>query len=102
MLSRALITERLCGSNSATICYFFFKDNEEQNNILNAMCAILHQLFCNDESLLQRYGGPAFEKHGDRLKDDFETLWKLWLNTATDENAGEVICIFDALDECKR
>jgi hypothetical protein len=46
VLSRALVDERLVGIRSCnpTICHFFFKDNEEQNNIATALCALLHQL----------------------------------------------------------
>ncbi|OJJ42569.1 hypothetical protein ASPZODRAFT_104980, partial [Penicilliopsis zonata CBS 506.65] len=40
-----------CGLD-LSICYFFFKDNDEQNNLATALCAILHQLFAQQPDLL--------------------------------------------------
>ncbi|KAF2186585.1 hypothetical protein K469DRAFT_141793 [Zopfia rhizophila CBS 207.26] len=102
VLSRALIDEKLIDSGSAMICYFFFKDNEEQNNTSTAICALLHQLFCADEELLQRHAIAAEKRCGEMLKNEFEALWQLWITAATDPSAGDIICILDALDECSR
>ncbi|KAJ5610606.1 hypothetical protein N7510_007325 [Penicillium lagena] len=87
---------------SATICYFFFKDNEEQNATATAICAILHQLFCAKEGLFQKYALKQIIQHGDNLKVDFETLWQVWISAAYDPSTGDVICILDALDECRQ
>jgi hypothetical protein len=102
VLSRALVDERLADDGSAIICYFFFKDNEKQNNASSAICALLHQLFCAKEQLLQNHAKKPVEQHGESLKSEFEALWRLWIAAATDESAGDVICILDALDECRQ
>lgn len=102
VLSRALVDEKLVGVESSSICHFFFKDNEEQNNVATAMCALLHQFFCAHESLIQRHVASAVKKSGHNLKNDFEELWQIWISAATDPSAGNVICILDALDECKQ
>ena len=101
VLSRALIDEKLVGAEPVTLCYFFFKDNEEQNNAATALCALLHQLLCEHEDLLQRHVVPAFKKCGEALKSDFEELWRTFISVATDTSAGDVVCILDALDECQ-
>ena len=53
VLARSLIDNELRGSSTHTICYFFFKDNEEQDSLVTALCAILHQLFDTQPRLLQ-------------------------------------------------
>lgn len=50
VLSRALVDEGLLhsekpDSKTASICYFFFKDDAERGSGLNALRSILHQLF---------------------------------------------------------
>jgi hypothetical protein len=101
VLSRALIDEKLVGVEPVILCYFFFKDNEEQNNAATALCALLHQLLWGHKSLLQKHVAPAVKKCGDALKNDFEELWRTFISAATDPSAGDVVCVLDALDECK-
>jgi hypothetical protein len=46
VLSRSIIEDYLEDSCSdVKICYFFFKDNDEQNRLDKALCSVLHQLF---------------------------------------------------------
>jgi hypothetical protein len=103
VLSRALVDERLLGIGSCnpTICHFFFKDNEEQNNIATALCALLHQLFRAHEHLFERHAASVIEKTGQRVREDFEELWPILQSAVMDPSAGDVICILDALDECQ-
>ena len=101
MLSRALIDENLVGTGSVTLCYFFFKDNEEQNNTATALCALLHQFFLKNEHLFHKQIVSAIEKYGEALKGSFEELWRTFVSAATDPSAGNVVCILDALDECQ-
>jgi hypothetical protein len=102
VLTRALIDERLLDDGSATVCYFFFKDNEEQNNTAKAICALLHQIFCAKMELFKRYAIKAVELHGDGLKSDFHALWQLLLSATNDASSANVICILDAIDECQQ
>ncbi|KAF2184492.1 hypothetical protein K469DRAFT_186225 [Zopfia rhizophila CBS 207.26] len=101
VLSQALIDEKLVGAESVTLCYFFFKDNDEQNNTAKALCALLHQLFWAHEGLLQKHIASAVKKCGQALKNNFEELWQIFISAATNPSAGGVICILDALDECQ-
>ncbi|KAF2466034.1 uncharacterized protein BDR25DRAFT_359824 [Lindgomyces ingoldianus] len=89
VLSRALIDEKLLGEESATICHFFFKDNDEQNNIATALPPPKHVV-------------SAMKKCGHSLKNEFEDLWQIFLSAASDLTAGDVLCIVDALDECRQ
>ena len=102
MLSRALIDEKLIGGDSALTCYFFFKDNEEQNGTPGAICALLHQLFRSKKSLFSKYAVPAIKENGERLKIEFEELWRLLMAAATDLEGSKIVCVLDALDECQQ
>ncbi|KAJ5683416.1 ankyrin [Penicillium macrosclerotiorum] len=101
VLSRALIDDRLVEDGSATICYFFFKENEEQDNLATAICALLHQLFYDQNSLFQKHAELQVRQHKDKLKLDSSALWDLWISAASD-STKDVICIIDALDECRQ
>lgn len=101
MLSRTLVDERLIGGESTPAYYFFFKDNEDQNRASTAICALLHQLFCSREPLFLRYAVPIIKKNGPGLLKEFEELWQLFIAAATDPEAGDVLCVLDALDECR-
>ncbi|KAK4223637.1 ankyrin repeat-containing domain protein [Podospora fimiseda] len=83
---------------SATICYFFFKD-QDQNTVRQALCALLHQLFSQKPSLIQ-HAMKQFEKDGPRLTSSTRSLWAVLGDAMHDPQAGSVIIILDALDEC--
>ncbi|KAF5239307.1 hypothetical protein FANTH_10010 [Fusarium anthophilum] len=83
---------------SATICYFFFKD-QDQNTVRQALCALLHQLFSLKPSLIE-HAMPQFREDGQGLVNSTESLWKILRNSIRDSRAGPVIVVLDALDEC--
>ena len=102
VLSRSLIDERrVCTSAMAsTVCYFFFKDGQEQRmRGANALSAMLHQLFKN--TALVSHALPSAKSYGKKLRDAFSELWGILIKCAQDSEAGEIICILDALDECE-
>ncbi|OAQ96055.1 hypothetical protein LLEC1_04624 [Akanthomyces lecanii] len=84
---------------SATVCYFFFKD-QDQNTVRQSLCAILHQLFSQLSSLL-KHAMPKFHKDGDKLIWSTKALWQILQDATSDPNAGSIIIVFDALDECE-
>ncbi|CAI7613125.1 unnamed protein product [Penicillium pancosmium] len=102
VLSRALIDDVLVQDTSATICYFFFKDNEEQNSGATAICALLHQIFCAKIYLFQKHAQRVIYQEAEWLKRNFESLWKLLHTVALDPSSGDIICVIDALDECRQ
>ena len=81
-----------------TICYFFFKD-QDQNTVRQALCALLHQLFSQRPSLIK--GAIAkFHKDGQGLINSTGSLWEVLRSATRDPQAGPVIIVLDALDEC--
>ncbi|KAF6811461.1 Ankyrin repeat domain-containing protein 50-like protein 3 [Colletotrichum plurivorum] len=99
VLAKSLIDGELRSTNHHTTCYFFFKDNDDQNNLATALCALLHQLF-NFQPLLIRHAMAAFEKNGEKLQTEVDELWRIFIAAATDDEAANVTCVLDALDEC--
>ncbi|RPA99865.1 hypothetical protein L873DRAFT_862724 [Choiromyces venosus 120613-1] len=86
---------------SAIVCYFFFKDDsEEQRSATFALCAILHQLFSQRKPLC-RYAEEAFECKGKRFVEEVDTLWNILVKAVAEGGCGDVICVVDALDECE-
>lgn len=76
VLAKYLIDQELPQSaRSATVCYFFFKD-QDQNRIPQALCALLHQLFSHQPSLI-RHAIPEFSKNGRGLINTTASLWNI-------------------------
>ncbi|MCJ1423388.1 hypothetical protein MMC29_001271 [Sticta canariensis] len=103
VLSRSLIDERRVCTNAltSTVCYFFFKDGQEQRTRgSNALSAILHQLFGNTTVI--SHALSSYKSYGDKLRDSFSELWGLLVECARNPETGDIICVLDALDECKK
>ena len=96
VLAKYLIDQGL--PRSAAICYFFFKD-QDQNTVNQALCALLHQLFSHQPSLIQ-HALPEYSKNGENLKNITTSLWDILEKAGQDPQAGPVIIVLDALDEC--
>ena len=104
VLSRALIDERRLSTSvtTSTVCYFFFKDGYQgRMDATNALCAILHQLFMYSpaDGLIGR-ALPSHKSYGNGLASNFSELWRILLDCADSSEAGEIVCVLDALDEC--
>ncbi|KAJ5660885.1 uncharacterized protein N7484_000257 [Penicillium longicatenatum] len=101
VLARSIIDDDLQDSSLAvTTCFFFFKDNDEQNHIDTALCSVLHQLFSQRPQLLP-YALPSWEKNGEKLRNEVDELWRIFITAASAGVSFKTICIFDALDECR-
>ncbi|KAF4637856.1 hypothetical protein G7Y89_g219 [Cudoniella acicularis] len=102
VLSRFLADKVLPVTKSRTTCYFFFRDdNEDQKTVTNAPCAILHQLFSQKHKLLE-YAVKCPDRNGDDFAGNIDLLWNLLVTVSADPQAGEIVCILDALDKCKQ
>ncbi|TVY36127.1 Vegetative incompatibility protein [Lachnellula occidentalis] len=102
VLSKFLVDKELQTTQSQTTCYFFFKDdNEKQKTATNALCAILHQLFSQKSELL-KYAIEFHDQNGAELVENLDLLWNLLITASADPHAGKVVCILDALDECRK
>ena len=101
VLSKSLIDCELRSTLSLTTAYFFFKDDiPEQRSVTHALCALLHQL-CSQNRALLRKAVEAYCKNGMQLTSSFAWLWELLIRVAQIPDAGEIVCIVDALDECQ-
>ena len=83
---------------SATICYFFFKE-QDQNTVRQALCALMHQIFSQKPSLIH-HASDHYAKNGEKLTKSTILLWNILENVVHDPEAGSVIIVLDALDEC--
>jgi len=97
VLSKALVDD-IPGPVQVSVCYFFFKDNQQQASINTALCAVLHQLFSHEPDLL-RFALPLWKRDGGHLVQQSHTLWRLFLKAAGFAKRP-VVCVLDALDEC--
>jgi ribosomal protein S16 len=100
VFARKLVDQDLQDDNAYTVCYFFFKDNEDQDNLPKALCSILHQLFTSQPGLI-KYALPAWDKHGETIRSEREELWRTLLAAVSGLKSHKVACVFDALDECR-
>lgn len=82
-----------------TVCYFFFKDNDDQNHLASALCSVLHQLFSQQPELL-RHAIPSWERNGEKLRQEVDELWRIFTTAVVSDKSCKTICLFDALDEC--
>ncbi|KAI0972316.1 hypothetical protein F4678DRAFT_57683 [Xylaria arbuscula] len=102
VLTKYLVDHVLQSTPTRTVCYFFFKDDfEDQRSLTTTLCCILHQLFDAKPNLLSDKILERFEVNKNTLTDSFASLWDILLTIADDKNAGEIIIIIDALDECE-
>ena len=102
MLSKSLADINLKSTMSRTTCYFFFKDDDNITKSNSAaLSVLLHQLFQAKPSLIHN-AMDAYEAEEETggLAQSFHQLWAVLKKSARDPEAGEIICILDALDEC--
>ena len=107
VLSKHLIDTVLSEFKDRAVCYFFFKDDfEHQKGAIGALCTLLHQLLIISESkrrtALANSALWRLETIGEEsFFGSVSSLWKTFTEAAFQIDAGEVICILDALDECR-
>ncbi|KAL1851973.1 hypothetical protein Daus18300_012396 [Diaporthe australafricana] len=97
VLAKRLIDHEL--PRSSTICYFFFKDQDQNTTLNRALCALLHQLFSDQPALIQ-HAIPEYDRNGSGLVNVRTSLWSILRAAARDPQAKPIIVVLDALDEC--
>ncbi|KAK6352070.1 hypothetical protein TWF730_008902 [Orbilia blumenaviensis] len=102
VLAKYLVESILPTTKSRTTCYFFFKDTLNGATATAAFCCILFQLFEQKRSLLSKNIIERFKIAGESFCSSLSELWTSFLIATKDENAGEIVCILDALDECRK
>ncbi|KAJ5627149.1 hypothetical protein N7528_004576 [Penicillium herquei] len=100
VLAKYLIDEVLPAPDR-TVCYFFFKDDDtNQKAATSALASLLRQLIKARPSVVTDLALQTSEQDGDHLKESFQELWNMLISFASRPEAGEVIFVIDALDEC--
>ncbi|KAN0075809.1 Sex-determining protein fem-1, partial [Elaphomyces granulatus] len=103
VLVKSLIDEQFLSVTSSpadNICYFFFKDDDEQSRSpVTALSSLLHQLFTQNRSLL-KHAMESFKRNKEQLSKLLLEQWRILLSATADPEAGRTICVIDALDEC--
>jgi ankyrin repeat protein len=101
VLAKSLIDGVFVASDpDVSIVYFFFKDNDEQNNLATAICSVLHQLFSLQPQLL-RHALPFWERNKEKIQYEVDDMWRIFMASMSDPAFVNTICVFDALDECR-
>lgn len=104
VLARCIVDEDLPKylqkKDSHQVLYYFFKDTSpEQRSATRAISAVLHQLFESQPHLI-RHALPDYRNIGQKLNSSLGKLWSIFQAATEDPLAENIICIFDALDEC--
>jgi len=101
VLAKSLADQELKTTEARLTCYFFFKDDsEKQKSVTTALSALLHQLLSQKQQLIH-HAIQDYAAEGNQLPQSFHKLWSILVKAASDSQAGQVVCILDALDECE-
>lgn len=98
VLAKYLVDDFLPTKLTSTICYCFFKE-QDQNTVRQALCALLHQLFCSNSALI-RHAMDRFDKDGRALIESVLSLRSILNDVVQDPETGPIVIVLDALDEC--
>ncbi|KAI1385774.1 uncharacterized protein F4822DRAFT_354436 [Hypoxylon trugodes] len=102
VLARYLVDEVLPSTDTRTTCYFFFKDDfDDQKSLSSALCCVLRQIIDQKPNLLTKELVKEF-KASQTVTKSFQDLWDMLVGIAGNPNAGEIICVIDAFDECEQ
>lgn len=102
VLSKTLVDEQLLGTDpaTATVCYFFFKDNQEENrNATTSLASLLHQVLLQNSGAMD-HAMRVFNTAGEKMADSFHSMASLLKDITTDTRTGEIVLLLDAFDEC--
>ncbi|KAL7946838.1 ankyrin repeat-containing domain protein [Trichoderma barbatum] len=102
VLARHLVDSIVQTTESRTVCYFFFKDGfPDQKSVSSALCCILRQIFIQKPSILSEAILKRFNSGGETFNESFSELWQTLMQVAEDKDAGEIVCLLEAIDECE-
>ncbi|ETS75084.1 hypothetical protein PFICI_13568 [Pestalotiopsis fici W106-1] len=100
VLSKYLVDDVLPTTDKHLTCYFFFKDDlDDQKTLLSSLRCLLHQVFEQNLSLLDVNLLSKFEKDGQLLNSRTD-LWKILIDIFQKQLVECFVCILDGFDEC--
>lgn len=101
-MTKYLVDDKLKTTTDRTVCYFFLKDDfEDQRSGKSALSCILHQLFLQRKVLFSDNIIKRLESYKADLTSSFAELWDILVMASQQRDAGEIVCILDAFDECE-
>ncbi|KAK4097635.1 hypothetical protein N658DRAFT_489072 [Parathielavia hyrcaniae] len=104
VLSRLLVEEVLpakASPETTTLCYFFFGGSPDQNNAPAALCALIHQMLSKRPEMTDLVRNEIIQ-NGSALTIKPLVLWQILEKLVWAHEGNEIVCVFDALDECQR
>ncbi|KAF1965940.1 hypothetical protein BU23DRAFT_664180 [Bimuria novae-zelandiae CBS 107.79] len=100
VLAKYLVDEIL-PTPGRTVSYFFFKDGfPDQQSASVAMCSLIRQILLKRPDLLTLSMLHRMGREGKALFKSASALFVYLMSIAGNEEADEVVCVLDALDEC--
>jgi hypothetical protein len=106
VLSKHLIDTILLKSKDRTVCYFFFKEDfEHQKSAISALCTLLYQLLNSFEKKGRTHLANSALRRLETMEEEsffgsISSLWRTFTEAALHTDAGKIVCVLDALDEC--
>ncbi|KAL2105772.1 hypothetical protein VUR80DRAFT_7775 [Thermomyces stellatus] len=88
-----------CGKSALVEHLLDEDDFGDQKNFPSALCCLLRQLFLQKPHLLSEAVTNGILAGGSKIINSRSELWRILTKTAKAPDAGEVICLLDALDE---
>ncbi|KAF6819832.1 ankyrin repeat protein [Colletotrichum plurivorum] len=83
------------------IIYFFFKDDsDDQRTSSRALRSLLYQILAECPHLFSDEVLESLDQLGEKQLNSFVSLWDIFIGIASHDQAGEVFCILDGLEEC--
>ncbi|CAG7918233.1 unnamed protein product [Penicillium olsonii] len=103
VLSKYLVDEVLPSARKRKICYFFFRDDyPDQRTSAIALASLIRQILMAQPSLITDSVLDKMDQEGERLAESFRSLWDLFMDLVARKDVGEIVCVLDALDECRK
>ncbi|KAF7533533.1 hypothetical protein G7054_g7010 [Neopestalotiopsis clavispora] len=100
VLAKYLVDNVLPTTGDQFTCYFFFKDDfEDQRTLVSALRCLLHQIFEHNISLLDDELFSRLAANGQILSSRTD-LWEILTDIFKSQVVGGFVCIIDAFDEC--
>lgn len=88
-------------SQRMTLTYFFCDDKYERRRTATTILRVLLLQILQQRPILFKHMEPDFLVFGSDLFTNFYSLWRIFSTMTEDEEAGDILCIIDALDECE-
>ncbi|KAJ5745816.1 hypothetical protein N7520_010998 [Penicillium odoratum] len=76
-------------------------DYDDQKSSASALSSLLRQVLMAHPSLLPQYALEKFDTDGRQLISSSRELWNILTSVSSNPNAGEIVFVIDALDECQ-